>query len=69
MKAGLPGERRKARSGHGNVTGRGGSTVAGGRPATFPCSCRPALQWLQPRDGGFYIDGTFGAGGYTPGDP
>jgi len=23
------------------------------------------VQWLEPRDGGLYVDGTFGAGGYT----
>jgi 16S rRNA (cytosine1402-N4)-methyltransferase len=26
---------------------------------------RQALEWLQPRDGGCIIDGTFGAGGYS----
>ena len=45
--------------------GRGGSTVAGGLARHVPVLVRPALQWLQPRDGGCTIDGTFGAGGYS----
>ena len=35
-------------------------------PGTFPCSVTAALGITSPpRDGGVYIDGTFGAGGYT----
>jgi 16S rRNA (cytosine1402-N4)-methyltransferase len=30
-------------------------------PVTFPCSRAPALELLNVRDGGIYIDGTFGA--------
>ena len=26
---------------------------------------REAVEMLGPRDGGIYVDGTFGAGGYT----
>lgn len=31
----------------------------------MPVMLREVLQTLQPRDGGIYVDGTFGAGGYT----
>jgi 16S rRNA (cytosine1402-N4)-methyltransferase len=42
----------------------------GGKPAVagarhIPVLARPALEHLNVRDGGVYIDGTFGAGGYT----
>lgn len=33
--------------------------------AHVPVMLGEALSWLAPRDGGLYIDGTFGAGGYT----
>ena len=35
------------------------------RPATFPCSAA-RRSTAQVHDGGVYIDGTFGAGGYSP---
>ena len=34
-------------------------------PGTFPCSPQRCSHYLGVRDGGIYIDGTFGAGGYT----
>jgi 16S rRNA (cytosine1402-N4)-methyltransferase len=37
----------------------------GGPPRHVPVLARPALELLNVRDGGIYIDGTFGAGGYT----
>lgn len=39
--------------------------VAGGLARHIPVLARPALDFLAVRDGGLYIDGTFGAGGYT----
>jgi 16S rRNA (cytosine1402-N4)-methyltransferase len=30
-----------------------------------PVMLDEVLHWLEPRDGGLYVDGTFGAGGYT----
>lgn len=34
-------------------------------PRHIPVLGREAVDWLAPRDGGIYIDATFGAGGYT----
>ena len=34
-------------------------------PVTFPCSAARRSSSSRVRDGGVYIDGTFGAGGYT----
>ena len=31
----------------------------------IPVLMREVVDALQPRDGGRYVDGTFGAGGYT----
>ncbi len=47
------------------MAGRGGSAVAGGPALHIPVLGRPAVEFLNIRDGGVYIDGTFGAGGYT----
>ena len=47
------------------MAGGGGAAVAGGPARHVPVLVRPALDLLAVRDGGIYIDGTFGAGGYT----
>jgi 16S rRNA (cytosine1402-N4)-methyltransferase len=43
----------------------GQPAVAGGPARHIPVLARPMLDFLAVRDGGLYIDGTFGAGGYT----
>ncbi len=47
------------------MAGGGGSAVAGGPALHIPVLGRPAVDFLKVCDGGVYIDGTFGAGGYT----
>jgi 16S rRNA (cytosine1402-N4)-methyltransferase len=47
------------------MAGSDGSAVAGGLARHVPVLVRPALDLLEVRDGGIYIDGTFGAGGYS----
>ena len=47
------------------MAGGDGSAVAGGLAPHVPVLGRPAIEFLKVRDGGIYIDGTFGAGGYT----
>ena len=39
--------------------------VAGGLARHIPVLVRPVVEHLDIRDGGIYIDGTFGAGGYA----
>jgi 16S rRNA (cytosine1402-N4)-methyltransferase len=45
--------------------GGGFAAVAGGSALHIPVLGRPALDFLKVRDGGVYIDATFGAGGYS----
>ena len=47
------------------TAGGGSSAVAGGPALHIPVLGPPALALLNIHDGGVYIDGTFGAGGYT----
>jgi 16S rRNA (cytosine1402-N4)-methyltransferase len=47
------------------MTGSGSNAVAGGLARHIPVLGRRAVEWLGARDGGLYVDATFGAGGYT----
>jgi 16S rRNA (cytosine1402-N4)-methyltransferase len=47
------------------MTAGDGSAVAGGPAHHIPVLGRPATGFLNIRDGGVYVDGTFGAGGYA----
>jgi 16S rRNA (cytosine1402-N4)-methyltransferase len=49
------------------MAGRGGGQPAadGGLARHIPVLGGPAVEYLNVRDGGVYIDATFGAGGYT----
>lgn len=47
------------------MVGSDGPAVAGGPARHVPVLARQALELLDVCDGGIYIDGTFGAGGYT----
>jgi len=47
------------------MAGSDGPAVAGGLARHVPVLARPMLELLNVRNGGIYIDGTFGAGGYT----
>ena len=45
------------------MTGRdGGNAVDGGLARHIPVLAHETQHYLSPRDGGIYIDGTFGAG-------
>ncbi len=41
------------------------TAVAGGLARHIPVLIRPVMEFLAPRDGGVYVDSTFGAGGYS----
>jgi 16S rRNA (cytosine1402-N4)-methyltransferase len=47
------------------MTGSDGHAVAGGSARHIPVLGRRTVEWLGVRDGGLYVDATFGAGGYT----
>jgi 16S rRNA (cytosine1402-N4)-methyltransferase len=47
------------------VTGSGGNAVAGGPARHIPVLGRRTVEWLGVRDGGLYVDATFGAGGFS----
>ena len=49
----------------GRMTGGDGHAVAGGPARHIPVLGRRTVEWLGVRDGGLYVDATFGAGGYT----
>jgi 16S rRNA (cytosine1402-N4)-methyltransferase len=47
------------------MTGSGSSAVAGGLARHIPVLADRAVEWLAVRDGGVYVDATFGAGSYA----
>jgi 16S rRNA (cytosine1402-N4)-methyltransferase len=47
------------------MTGSDSHAVAGGPARHIPVLARRVVDWLAVRDGGVYVDATFGAGGYT----
>jgi 16S rRNA (cytosine1402-N4)-methyltransferase len=47
------------------MTGSDSTAVAGGPARHIPVLGRRVVEWLGVRDGGLYVDATFGAGGYT----
>jgi 16S rRNA (cytosine1402-N4)-methyltransferase len=47
------------------MTGGDSQAVAGGPARHIPVLARRAVDWLAVRDGGVYVDATFGAGGYS----
>jgi len=47
------------------IVGDDGAAVDGGAPQHIPVLIGRVAEWLAVREGGLYVDGTFGAGGYT----
>jgi 16S rRNA (cytosine1402-N4)-methyltransferase len=47
------------------MTGSDSNAVAGGLARHVPVLGGRAVEWLGVRDGGLYVDATFGAGGYS----
>jgi 16S rRNA (cytosine1402-N4)-methyltransferase len=47
------------------TAGSGSNAVAGGPARHIPVLARLAIDWLAVKPGGFYVDATFGGGGYT----
>jgi 16S rRNA (cytosine1402-N4)-methyltransferase len=47
------------------MPGSDSHAVAGGLARHIPVLVRGAVEWLSPRDGGLYVDATFGAGGFS----
>jgi 16S rRNA (cytosine1402-N4)-methyltransferase len=47
------------------MTGRDSNAVAGGPARHIPVLGRRAVEWLAVREGGVYVDATFGASGYS----
>jgi 16S rRNA (cytosine1402-N4)-methyltransferase len=47
------------------MAGSGSNAVAGGLARHIPVLVRRAVSWLDVREGGRYVDATFGAGGFT----
>ncbi len=47
------------------MTGSDGEAATGGLARHIPVLAGRAVEWLAVRDGGIYVDATFGAGGYT----
>src|SRR6516164_487105 len=65
--AAFPGGGAKSPWSTGMMAGRGaGEPGAAGGPARhIPVLASQVVEFLNPRDGGLIVDGTFGAGGYT----
>jgi 16S rRNA (cytosine1402-N4)-methyltransferase len=47
------------------MPGGGSEAVAGGPARHIPVLAGRVIEWLAVRDGGLYVDATFGAGGYA----
>ena len=47
------------------MTNSDSNAVAGGLARHIPVLADPAVAWLAVKEGGLYVDATFGAGGYT----